>query len=133
VCVCVCVCVYARSGVCRDARCVAVYCSVLQCVAVGCSDLQCVAHSLFENARPGVYRAARLASALQCFAVWCMCCSVLQCVAVCCSVLQCVAVYCSVLKITATLSLIASSPNRCLNPKHLCKSAQYFRKRARYL
>ena len=38
---------------------------------------------------------------LQCVAVYCACCSVLQCVAVCCSVLQRVAVCCSVLQCVA--------------------------------
>jgi len=37
---------------------------------------------------------------------YCVCCSVLQCVAVCCSVLQCVAVCCSVSK--RHVSLLAS-------------------------
>ena len=43
----------------------------------------------------GVAACCMCCSVLQCVAVWC---SVLQCVAVCCSVLQCVAVCCSVLQ-----------------------------------
>ena len=57
------------------AACAAIY-YVLQYVIVRCSVLQCVVRVLLQ---PSAH---------------CMCCSVLQFVAVCCSVLQCVAVWC---------------------------------------
>jgi len=68
---------------------------VLQCVE--CSVLQCVA--LF----------AMCYSVLQHVAVYC---SVLQCVAVCCSVLQCVAVRGSVSKCVATIIMFSADTFR---------------------
>jgi len=99
--------------------CVAVCCSVLQCVAV-CSTVlpfppslwciylgrvvQCVAvfYSVFKcvafSTLPVVHIfrfLVYLGLLFLEFSHRCVCCSVLQCVAVCCSVLQCVAVCCS--------------------------------------
>jgi len=58
---------------------------VLQCVAVCCGVCACVMC---------VYDITYIRCDIKSV---CVCCSVLQCVAVCCSVLQCVAVCCSAL------------------------------------
>jgi len=70
---------------------------VLQCVVACCTVLQCVA----LHVRIGFKERCSSLSVLalrRCVCVACMCCSVLQCVAVCCSVLQCVAVCCIMLQ-----------------------------------
>ena len=82
--------------------CCTVCCSMVYCVAVWCSALQCGAvllvytcFAVYDVCCIVLQCVAARCSVLQCVAV---CCSVLQCVAVCCSVLQCVAVCCSVLQ-----------------------------------
>jgi len=87
-------CMLRRVAVCRSVlQCVAVCCSVLQCVAVYCSVLQSV--------YPSGSVSTRSVFILDQWGLCCICCIVLQCVAMCCSVLQCVAVCCSVLRCVA--------------------------------
>jgi len=88
-------------------------CSVVQCAALCCCVLQCTNKALDayngNTPRMATQRSAfyltiivsQLQHTLLHVRGGCMCCSVLQCVAVCCSVLQCVAVCCSVLQCVA--------------------------------
>jgi len=56
------------------------------------------------------------------YAIWVVCCSVLQCVAVCCSVLQCVAVCCSVLQCVGVyMTLVGIYRAFFLQPQPLAK------------
>jgi len=101
-----------RCVCCNVVQCVAVCCSMLHvCVAAWCRVLQCgngfrvtLQHTATRcNTLQRSHTAPHCRALVSSHGHRCLCCSVVQCVAVCCSVLQCVAVCCSVLQCVAVI------------------------------